>query len=81
VLIVAGTIAESTEATGEFITNPRTSSGLFESLTQKHGGRLPYFEVLLKLDLLDGVAKNPEVVAVRTLPGSPGERAVQQPGL
>jgi hypothetical protein len=80
VLIIAGTIAESTEATGEFITQPRTSSAFLSGLMKRHDGRLPYFEALLKLEMLDGVAKNPEVVAVRILPGFPGEHAGQRPG-
>jgi hypothetical protein len=71
VLIVAGTVGDSTEATGEFITNPTTSSGLWSNLLNRNHGRLPYFEVLLKLGTLHGVAETPEVVAVRILPGSP----------
>ncbi len=71
VLIIAGTVGDSTEATGEFITNPATSSGLWSDLIVRNHGRLPYFEVLLKFGTLHGVAKTPEVVALRILPGSP----------
>ena len=81
VLIIAGTIAESTEATGEFITNPNTSSAFTAGLIKRNKGRLPYFEALLKLELVDGVARNPEVAAVRILPGLPGEISGQRPGL
>ena len=66
VLIIAGTTAEGTEAAGEFIMNPQNS--FLADLAKRHKGRLPYFEVLLKSSTLAGVAKNGEVVAVRTLP-------------
>ena len=71
VLIVAGTVGDSTEATGEFITSTATSLGLWGDLMKRGRSHLPYFEVLLKLGTLHGVAKTPEVVAVRILPGSP----------
>lgn len=71
VLIIAGTVGDSTESTGEFITNTAASSALWSSLVKSNRGRLPYFEVLLKLGTLQGVAKIPEVVAVRTLPSPP----------
>jgi len=70
VLIIAGTVGDSTEATGEFITNTATSSGLWNDLTKGNHGRLPYFEALLKFGTLHGVAKTPEVAAIRILPGS-----------
>jgi hypothetical protein len=69
VLIVAGTTAESTEATGEFLTNPGTAAELNSLLTQRAKNRAPYFEVLLKSVSLAGIARNPEVIAVRILPG------------
>jgi hypothetical protein len=69
VLIIAGTTAESTEAAGEFIMNQATSSALLSKLARQNKDRLPYFEVLLKSGTLSGVAKNPEVVADRLLPG------------
>ncbi len=67
VLIIAGTSAESTEASGEFIMNKETSRSLIETVTKGNQGRLPYFEVLLKSSTLAGVAKNAEIVAFRTL--------------
>ena len=67
VLMIAGTTGESTEATGEFITNRGASAGLINTLLQRNHGRLPYFEALLQSGTLAGVAKNPEVVAIRTL--------------
>jgi hypothetical protein len=71
VLVIAGTVGDSTEATGEFITNPAASAGLWANLMKHNKGRLPYFETLLKLDTLHGVAQVPEVVVMRTLPGLP----------
>jgi hypothetical protein len=65
VLIVAGTTAESTEATGEFVTNGRASAGFLSTLMRRNKGRLPYFEVLLKSGMLAGVAGNVEIVATR----------------
>jgi len=72
VLIIGGTTGDSTEATGEFIANTGASSGLWMNLMKHNKGRLPYFEALLKLGTLHGVAKTPEVLAVRILPGVPG---------
>lgn len=68
VLIIAGTTAESTEAAGEFIMNPGTSSTLLSSLMRRNQNRMPYFEVLLKSGTLEGVAKNAEIVADHILP-------------
>jgi hypothetical protein len=67
VLVIAGTTGESTEATGEFITNREASAGLIDALLRKNQNRLPYFEVLLQSGTMAGVAKNPEVVAIRIL--------------
>jgi hypothetical protein len=67
VLIIAGTSGESTEAAGEFITNPATSSTLINRLTARNKGHIPYFEVLLRSGTLAGVAKNAEIVAERMI--------------
>ena len=69
VLIIAGTTGESTEATGEFITNTKTSSELMNTLMRSANGRVPYFEVLLRSRTLAGVAENAEIVATHILPG------------
>ena len=63
VLMIAGTTGEGTESAGEFIMNPATSSGLFNSLSARYKDRIPYFEILLKSGTLAGVAKNAEIVA------------------
>ena len=71
VLIIAGTVGDSTESTGEFITDTVASGGLWANLTARNHGRLPYFEALLKLGTFHGVAKTPELVATRILAGTP----------
>lgn len=68
VLMIAGTTGEGTEAAGEFIMNPATSSALIGRLTQRNKGRIPYFEVLLKSGTLAGIAKNAEIVAEHIIP-------------
>jgi hypothetical protein len=70
VLIISGTTAESTEATGEFLTNSATAAELNGLLMKRANNRAPYFEVLLRSVSLSGIAKNPEVVAIRILPGA-----------
>jgi len=67
VLIIAGTSGESTEATGEFIMNTDSSASLMKMLADRNKGRLPYFELLLRSRTLEGIAKNPEIAAVRLL--------------
>ena len=71
VLIIGGTVGDSTEATGEIITNISDASGFWANLKKRNQGRLPYFEVLLKLGTLQGIARTPEILAVHILPGSP----------
>jgi hypothetical protein len=73
VLIIAGTTGESTEATGEFVTNSRASADFLSTLMRRNKGRLPYFEVLLKLGTLAGVAGNAEIVAMRVMSDKPGK--------
>jgi hypothetical protein len=68
VLIIAGTSAESTEASGEYIINNETATSLLATLTKGKKDHLPYFEVLLKSSTLAGIAKNAEIVAFRILP-------------
>jgi hypothetical protein len=68
VLMIAGTTGEGTESAGEFIMNPATSSGLFNSLSARNKGHIPYFEILLKSGTLAGVAKNAEIVAEHIIP-------------
>jgi hypothetical protein len=68
VLMIAGTTGEGTESAGEFIMNPATASGLFNSLSARNKGRIPYFEILLKSGTLAGVAKNAEIVAEHIIP-------------
>jgi hypothetical protein len=68
VLIVAGTIGKSTEATGDFIAMLELPPVLPGDLIKRNHGHLSYFEIVSKLGSLQGVAKSPEVAAVRALP-------------
>lgn len=68
VLIIAGTTGQGTEAAGEYITAPETYRPLMERLNGRNGGKLPYFEILLKSRILGGVAKDAEIVSFRTHP-------------
>jgi hypothetical protein len=68
VLIIEGTTAEGTEAAGEFIMNSATSAALLNSLMKRNKDHIPYFEVLLRSSTLEGIAKNAQIVAERTLP-------------
>jgi len=68
VLIVAGTTGQGTETAGAYITTPETYHRLMNMVMRQRSGKLPYFEVLLQSRVLAGVAKEAEVVAVRTTP-------------
>jgi hypothetical protein len=74
VLIIAGTTGEGTEAAGELIMNPATSSALLNSLMQRNKGKLPYFEALLRSSTLSGVAKNAETIAIRIVSDEPSKQ-------
>lgn len=63
VLILAGTGMEGTEAAGEFARRERLVPEIASS-----GGRLPYFEVMLRCSRLQGAPRQCEVMAVRTYP-------------
>jgi hypothetical protein len=70
VIIIAGTTGEATEATGEFLTDPKASA-TFCAMLRRNRSRMPYFEALLRSNTLAGIAKSTEVVAVRILSGDP----------
>lgn len=71
ILIIAGTTGQATETAGEHVTNPTTYTQLMRMITSRNGGELPYFEVLLKSSMVEGIAKNAEVVAFRILGPGP----------
>jgi len=69
VLLIAGMSGESTEAAGEFITDPETSSRLLQRLGASKNGHVPYFEALLESNTVADVARRASIVSVRILPG------------
>ena len=70
VLIVSGTDMSSTDAGAEFITSERWVQEMVRDLGTSAGGRIPYFEVLLRAQLvLGGRAPNFERVSLRKIEG------------
>lgn len=67
VLILEGTTGAGTEATGDFITNPRYASRLRSFLDLRSGARLPYFQILLKTIVLDNTPGQLQVISHRVL--------------
>jgi hypothetical protein len=65
VLLLDGTGAESVEAEGDFLLSESRLSN-FQKLL--HVNKLPYFEVLLKIDLVRGTALDSTIIAYRTYP-------------
>jgi hypothetical protein len=65
VLILDGTGAESVEADGDFLLS---ESRLSNFRTQLHVNKLPYFEVLLRINLVRGTPLDSAIVAYRTYP-------------
>jgi hypothetical protein len=65
VLLLDGTGAESVEADGDFLLSESRLSS-FQKLL--HVNKLPYFEVLLKIDLVRGTPLDSTVLAYRTYP-------------
>lgn len=65
VLIISGSDMSSSDAGSEFITSERWVAPLLAELGTSPEGRIPYFEVLLRAQLLLGTAPNFEKVAHR----------------
>ena len=65
ILVISGTNLASTEAGGEFITGERWMQALRSRLGLGQRDRFPYFEVLLKVDLLQAAVPKFEIVAHR----------------
>lgn len=63
VLIIAGTTAEATEASVDFLLSEKSMQQLKQSLSP---GNLKHFEVLLRTTRLDGTPLSAEIVASRT---------------
>jgi hypothetical protein len=65
VLILDGSGAESVEADGDFLLS---ESRLSNFQKQLHVNKLPYFEVLLRIDLVRGTPLDSTILAYRTYP-------------
>ena len=68
VLIIAGTVGDSTEATGEYLTNIAASSKLWANLLEAESRPLALFRSPAEAGHTAWMARNPEIVAVRILP-------------
>jgi hypothetical protein len=66
-LIVSGTSMAGNEISAGFITNEKLSRPFLDHLIAESGGKLPYFEMLLKTTSVGSQASQPEVVAYRTV--------------
>jgi hypothetical protein len=66
VLIIAGNSSGSQDVAAEFVTNEKLLNAGADKIRQE-GGRLPYFEFLIRTTTLAGVAQEPEVMAHRIL--------------
>jgi hypothetical protein len=68
VLLLSGIDMSSTDACSDFVTNETRVRELFQRLGVTEGGRIPYFEVLLRTTLLLGTTSHYEVVTHRVAP-------------
>ncbi|HKW98110.1 MAG TPA: hypothetical protein VJN43_10270 [Bryobacteraceae bacterium] len=66
VLVISGTNLASTDAGGEFISSERWVRALSSTLGLQKESGFPYFEVLLKVELLQSAAPEFNIVAFRT---------------
>jgi hypothetical protein len=68
ILIIEGTTSEGLEAAGDFFTNVQ-SFAQFEArlLAEKKGAALPYFELLVKTNRVNGVSKEAIYVTHRLI--------------
>jgi hypothetical protein len=69
VLILEGTDGAGTEAAGDFVTDPYHGAHLAQYLRHKPKiSPLPYFQILLKAEVLDNAPGRLHVIAVRLIP-------------
>jgi hypothetical protein len=66
-LLISGTTMAASEISTGFIANEKLCRPFLDRLMKESGGKLPYFEVLLKTTSVAGQASLPEVVAYRTI--------------
>ena len=65
ILVISGTNLASTGAGGEFVSSERWMQALSTALHLKNRDRFPYFEALLKTELLQASVPRFEIVALR----------------
>lgn len=78
ILVISGTNLASTEAGGEFVSSERWMQALGTTLHLKRRDRFPYFEVLLKMELLQAAVPKFDIVAWR-IPALPQDPLPQPP--
>ncbi len=66
VLLIRGPFNSSQEGAADFVTSERLLSRLADQIGQR-GARFPYFDVLLRTTVIDGVSQEPAIVAHRVL--------------
>jgi hypothetical protein len=67
VLLIEGTNSEGTEVGVEYLTDREFVATVLPRLGWKPEGRIPYFEVLLKLRAVGGTSKDTEAIAYRSI--------------
>ncbi|HVX67755.1 MAG TPA: hypothetical protein VHA11_14185 [Bryobacteraceae bacterium] len=67
VLLIEGTNSEGTEGGVEYLTDRDFVSRVLPRLGWKSGGRVPYFEILLRLRAVGGTSKDTEAIAYRVI--------------
>jgi len=65
-LLISGTDMSSIEAGGHLVSDESAIGKVLEHLGVRKGGRIPYFEVLLRTKLLVNTAPGFEIIAYRT---------------
>jgi len=70
VVLIAGSLMESTEAAGEFFLNPDSLPQLEAAFHAKRPQDLPDYEVLLETRSVGGAGRSPTIVMARPIPGT-----------
>jgi len=69
VLLLAGANGEGTAAAGELVTDPQRISRALQNCGIAPAGHIRHFEMLLRTEIMAGVARQTEVMACHILPG------------
>jgi hypothetical protein len=67
VVLIAGTLMESTEATGDFFLNPESVSQLEQAFHVDSRSDLPDYEVLLETHSVGGAGRSPKIISARAI--------------